>query len=169
MLAKLSGAAAIIVADVQPHRLVQATAAGATSVIHSAEEDVHERVLAETAGRGADAVITACSVPAVQEQAIGLLAPFGRVCFFGGLPKDGSVVRIDTNVIHYKQLLLTGVTGGAPRDYRTALKLIASGRVDIEQVVSHRFATRDIAKAFDVALHQPCMKIVVQQEEIATS
>jgi len=166
MLAGLGGAARVIVVDVQPHRLAQATAVGATSIVNSAAENVQECVFAETAGRGADAVITACSVAAVQEQAIGLLAPFGRVCFFGGLPKDGSVVRIDTKRIHYKQLLLTGVTGGAPRDFRTALKLIATGRVNIGQVVSHRFATADIAKAFDAALNEECMKIVVQQEVV---
>jgi L-iditol 2-dehydrogenase len=164
MLARLSGAARVLVVDVQPHRLAQATAVGATRVVNSAAESAHERVLEETGERGADVVITACSVAAVQEQAIGLLAPFGRVCFFGGLPKDGSVVGIDTNVVHYKQLLLTGVTGGAPRDFRTALKLIASGRVNIGQVVSHRFATADMAAAFDAALNQECMKIVVQQE-----
>ena len=133
MLARL--AARVLVVDVKPSRLSQATEVGATSTLNSAAEVVRDRVMAETAGRGADVVITACSVAAVQEQAIGLLAPFGRVCFFGGLPKDGSLVRLDTNIVHYKQLLLTGVTGGSPRDFRTAMNLIVSGRVNIGKVV----------------------------------
>ena len=41
----------------------------------------------ETDGRGADVVITACPVAEVQSQAVGLLAPFGRLCLFGGLPE----------------------------------------------------------------------------------
>ncbi len=168
MLARLSGAARVLVVDVKPSRLSQAMEVGATSTVNSAAEVVHDRVMAETAGRGTDVVITACSVAAVQEQAIGLLAPFGRVCFFGGLPKDGSLVRLDTNIVHYKQLLLTGVTGGSPRDFRTAMNLIVSGRVNIGKVVSHCFATADLAKAFDVALNQECMKIVVRREEATT-
>jgi L-iditol 2-dehydrogenase len=101
----------------------------------------------------------------VQEQSLGLLAPFGRVCFFGGLPKDGSLVRLDTNIVHYKQLLLTGVTGGSPSDFRTALTLIASGRINIEKIVSHNFPMTDLASAFDLALKGESLKIVVRQEE----
>jgi L-iditol 2-dehydrogenase len=164
-LARLSGAAKVIAVDVQKSRLQKAAEAGATHVIDSAAEDVRERVLVETGGCGANAVITACSVAAVQEQSLGLLAPFGRVCFFGGLPKDGSRVNLDTNIVHYKQLQLTGVTGGSPRDFRIALNLIVSGRVDIEKVISHRFRTADIVKAFDVALNHECMKIVLCKED----
>lgn len=165
MLARWSGASKVIAVDVQASRLAQAAEVGATSTILSTQEDVRERVFGETGGRGANAVITACSVPAVQEQSLGLLAPLGRVCFFGGLPKDGSAVRLDTNIVHYKQLELTGVTGGSPRDFRIALNLIASGCVDVERVVSHRFVTNDLAAAFDVAMNQECMKIVVCREE----
>jgi L-iditol 2-dehydrogenase len=118
-----------------------------------------------TSGRGADVAVTACSIAAVQEQAIELMAPFGRVCFFGGLPKDGSLVRIDSNIVHYRQLILTGTTGGAPRDFRTAMELLAAGRMKIDDVVSHRYATHDMAAAFDTALRGPAMKVVVCREE----
>ena len=164
MLARLSGAAKVIVVDVQPRRLEQAREVGAACTINSTQEDVRERIFAETARRGANAIITACSIPSVQEQALALAAPFGRICFFGGLPKDGSCVRLDTNIVHYKQLILTGVTGGSPRDYRTALSLIDSKRVDISKVVSHFFAVANMAEAFDVALSGECMKIVVRQD-----
>jgi len=163
LVARVRGAAGVIVADVQPERLALAGRLGAAGTVDSAAEDVREHVLAQTAGRGVDVVITACSAAAVQEQSLGLVAPFGRVCFFGGLPKDGSLVKLDTNLIHYKQLLVTGVTGGSPRDFRTAMRLIASGRVDVEQVVSHRFATARMAAAFDAALGRDAMKIVIDR------
>jgi len=163
-LARLRGAAEVLVADLRPERLAMADRLGAAGTIHPGAEDVRQHVLARTAGRGVDVVITACSVPAVQEQSLGLLAPFGRVCFFGGLPKDGSLVTLDTNLIHYKQLLVTGVTGGSPRDFRTAMRLIASGRVDVGQVVSHRFAAAEMAAAFDVALHHDALKVVIDRE-----
>ncbi len=161
MLARLSGAAAVLVADVQPERLEKAAELDATAVVNSTAEDVRERLMHLTAGRGADVVITACSVASVQEQALGLLAPFGRLCLFGGLPKDHAGVRFDTNVIHYRQLVVTGVTGGAPRDFRAALRLLAAGRIPIDRVVSHRFATEAMAAAFDVALGGDAMKVVL--------
>jgi L-iditol 2-dehydrogenase len=165
MLAQCAGAGAVLVVDVQPHRLARAHELGATSTLDAGQEDVPQRVRRATEGRGADVVITACSIASVQEQALELLAPFGRVCFFGGLPRDGSKVFLDTNLIHYKQLQVTGTTGGAPRDFRTALKLVASGRIDLKRVVSHVFPPAEMARAFDTALHQETMKVVMHQEE----
>jgi L-iditol 2-dehydrogenase len=164
MLARLCGAARVIVVDPDPGRLAKATELGATAV-NPSEVDVREFVMRATSGRGADVAVTACSIAAVQEQAIELMAPFGRVCFFGGLPKDGSLVRIDSNIVHYRQLILTGTTGGAPRDFRTAMELLAAGRMKIDDVVSHRYATHDMAAAFDTALRGPAMKVVVCREE----
>jgi 2-desacetyl-2-hydroxyethyl bacteriochlorophyllide A dehydrogenase len=161
MLSRLSGAAIVVVADVQTERLQSAAELGATAVVNSTEEDLRERLMQLTAGRGADVVITACSVAAVQEQALGLLAPFGRLCLFGGLPKDNSCVRFDTNLIHYRQLIVTGVTGGAPRDFRAAMRLLAAGRIPVERVISHRFAQADMAAAFDVAMKGDAMKVVL--------
>jgi 2-desacetyl-2-hydroxyethyl bacteriochlorophyllide A dehydrogenase len=167
LVARHSGAAKVIVADVQPHRLRKAEELGASVVVRSDGENVRQRVLDETGNQGADAVITACSVAAVQEMALELLAPFGRLCLFGGLPKDGSMIRLDSNLIHYKNLLVTGVTGGAPRDFRAAMSLVAAGRVDVRQVISHAFATADMAEAFRVALHEETMKVVITREKVA--
>ncbi len=162
-LARLSGAANVIIADVQPERLEQARAFGPDLIVNSAQEDLREIAMRETGGWGLDAVITACSVPEVQAQALELLAPYGRVCFFGGLPKDRSKVLLDTNLIHYKNLVVTGMTGGAPRDYRLAMSLVASGRIDVTCVISHTFAQDAMAEAFDTALNRPAMKVVIRR------
>jgi len=164
MLARLCGAAALVVVDIDSNRLQRAEELGATAVIDSAVEDVRDRLMRLTDRRGADVVITACSVASVQEQAVGLLAPFGRLCLFGGLPKDASMVRFDTNLIHYRQLIVTGVTGGSPRDFRAAMRLLAAGRIPIDRVVSHRFARADMAQAFEVALKGEAMKVVLVGE-----
>ena len=164
MLANLCGASRVICADVQPARLQLATELGAASVVDASKEDVREHVMDATGGQGADVVITACSVAAVQEQAIGLLAPLGRLCLFGGLPKDGSHVRFDTNLIHYRQLVVTGVTGGAPRDFRAALALIGAGRVPVDRVVSHRFPLLDLAAAYQAAMGGDAMKVVLEAD-----
>jgi len=164
MLARLCGAAKLLVADVRADRLERAAELGATGVIDSEKEDVPDRVMHATGARGADAVITACSVAAVQQQALRLLAPFGRLCLFGGLPGGQSEVALDTNLIHYRQLVVTGVTGGAPRDFRAALRLVAAGRVAIDRVISHRFPMHEAGAAFDAALAGDTLKVVLLQE-----
>ncbi|HOE67054.1 MAG TPA: alcohol dehydrogenase catalytic domain-containing protein [Candidatus Hydrogenedentes bacterium] len=164
MLARHSGAGTVAVIDTQPDRLDQAARVGIEHLIDPGQCDVAETVMRLTEGRGADVIITACSVPAVQEQSLGLLAPFGRVCFFGGLPKDRPCIRVDANLIHYKNLVVTGVTGGAPCHFRTALGLILDGSVDVSSVVSHTFDMNDMASAFEKALHGQAMKVVIQRQ-----
>ncbi len=162
MLARQSGAGKVLVADIQEDRIAQAREAGADDVVNPNREDVGERIVWETDGQGCNVIITACSVPAVQEQALELLAPYGRLCLFGGLPKDRAKVLFDSNLIHYKNLEVTGVTGGAPYDFRLAMKMIESGRIDVGRVISHVFAREDMAEAFDTALNKPAMKIVIR-------
>lgn len=164
LLARHAGASMVIVADLQPHRLARAKELGA-DVVCSGGDDARMRIMEETGGRGADVVITACSVAAVQEQAVALLAPFGRLCLFGGLPKDGSMVRIDSNLVHYRNLIVTGMTGGSPRDFRTAMRLVASGRVDVRRVISHTIPGDALEAAFDTALHEEAMKIVLERTQ----
>jgi threonine dehydrogenase-like Zn-dependent dehydrogenase len=165
MLARLCGAARVLAADPRADRLEHAAELGATAVIDGARDDVRERVMRATGGRGADAIITACSVAAVQQQAIPLLAPFGRLCLFGGLPAGEPPLPLDTNLIHYRQLVVTGVTGGAPRDFHAAMRLVASGRVPLDRVVSHRFPIGQMAQAFNTALGEDTLKVVLWQED----
>jgi len=66
------------------------------------------------------------------------------------------------DLIHYRQLIVTGVTGGSPRDFRAAMRLLAAGRIPIDRIVSHRFARAEMARAFDVALQGKAMKVVLE-------
>jgi len=163
-LAGLSGASRVIVADIRAQRLAAASDLGADVVINSAEDDLAARIQEETAGRGCDVVITACSDASVQAESIGWLAPYGRVCLFGGLPAGESQVCLDTNAIHYKNLLVTGVTGGSLYDFRIAARLIASKRVDAARTVSHVYPLSDMQLAFEEAVRREAMKVVLQQD-----
>lgn len=161
MLCRASGAGRIVAADVRDDRLERARSAGADAVVNSAREDVKARVMAETGGAGADAVITACPAPEAQEQGLDLLAPFGRLCLFGGLPKGSGKVALDTNAIHYRNLTVTGTTGGSVEDYRTAIRLVEAKRVDIGAVISDTFGLKDLAAAYQRAESGPRGKVVM--------
>jgi len=89
-----------------------------------------------TGETGADVVITACPVAAMQTRALELAAVNGRVIFFGGLPKGKSVVPLDTNLIHYKQLLVTGTTRQSLRHFQKTLDLITEGILNVEDLIT---------------------------------
>ncbi len=161
MLCRAAGAGKLIMIDVRQDRLERAAALGCDVLLDPRQEDLVARVRSETEGQGANVVITACPAPEAQTQAVGLLAPFGRLCLFGGLPKSIGSVALDTNAIHYGNFHVTGSTGGAADDYRIALRLVANRRIDLSSVVSHRFALSALQTAYDTALAGAEGKVVL--------
>lgn len=160
MLAKLAGAAQIIVSSRPGPRMDAAKAAGADITVDANEQNLTERVMEVTHGRGADVVITCVSDPAVQTEAVNLLATHGRLNFFAGLGQGGTV-PIDTNRLHYNGLVLTGTTGSSNADYEQALRLVSDGRAAIGQLISRTFGVEDIHKAFSYAASGKGMKAMV--------
>ena len=71
---------------------------------------------------------------------------------------------MDINAIHYKNLQISGTTGGSNRDYRDALQLIETGRVDVRKIISHRMAFADLDKAYEAAFAGADGKVVILQE-----
>jgi L-iditol 2-dehydrogenase len=161
MLTRIAGAARLIVIDPLDDRLRRAVELGCDVAINPMQDDVEERIRYETEGRGVDVVITACPVPEVQSQAVGLLAPYGRVCLFGALPRGSGCVPLDSNAIHYGNFLVTGSTGGSALDYRTALRLIAGKRVDLSAVISNVYSLSELDTAYRTALGGAAGKIVL--------
>ena len=86
-----------------------------------------QAVLELTGGRGADVIITAAASGQAQEQALQMVAPQGRISFFGGLPKDRPTITLDSNVVHYKELTIKGANGSSPAHNKEALAMIADG------------------------------------------
>ncbi len=164
MLCRIAGAARLIVIDPLDERLRRAQELGGDVAINPTQDDVSERIRRETEGRGADVVITACPVAEVQSQAVGLLAPYGRLCLFGALPRGSSSVPLDTNAIHYGNFLVTGSTGGSALDYRIALRLLAGKRVDLTAVISNVYSLGELEAAYRTAVAGAAGKIVLLAE-----
>jgi L-iditol 2-dehydrogenase len=155
------GASKIVLIQRSSRRLEQARFTGADVLVNSSLEDPVQRVLDETAGRGADAVIVACASGEAQEQAIRMVAKRGNVNLFGGLPKGSPSIQFDSNLIHYKESSVTGTHGGSNRHCRIALEMISSGRIQAERYVSYRFALSDFHEALKTAEEKRGLKVFV--------
>lgn len=159
MLARLAGARRIIVSDLVATRLQLAASLGADVTV-GPDDDVETIVRAETSGRGADVVFTTVSSPEVQSEAVRLLAPMGRLNLFAGLP-PGTTAALDTNLVHYRALTVTGTTGSSYADYDAAMRVVGEGRVDLEAIASATFSVERIHDAIDHAASGAGMKPVI--------
>lgn len=162
MLAKLSGAGVVIVCDIMDEKLQRAQELGADHIINPQRSDPKTAILALTQAQGADVVVTACPVHSVQEQAIEVAAPFGRICFFGGLPHKDPKITINSNLIHYRNLIVTGVTGGSNADYKRGLKLLVGKKINLMAVVSATYRLSQAAEAFETALTGRALRIILK-------
>lgn len=123
--------------------------------------NLKEELMKETKGAGADAVITACPVPQMQSLAVELAALGGRVIFFGGVAADKEPVNINTNLVHYKQLILSGTTRASLIQYRKTLRYISSGILDVKPLVTAHFPLKEIHTAIDMARRGQGLKNII--------
>ena len=161
-LARLKGAKCVIVSEPNLERAALATQMGADRVVVPTEEDLDIVVKAESGGRGADVVIVAAPVHAAQEQALLLAGIGGRINFFGGLPKDRPSIQFDSNLVHYKELLVTATTACSTYDCLRAVEIVNSGRVELADLVSSRFPLAQAAAAFSAAQDRKTLKVVLE-------
>lgn len=113
--------------------------------------DIQEALRRETDGSGFDVIITACPVPSVQAMAVELATLEGRVIFFGGVPKDKEPVGLNTNLIHYKQLKVSGTTRASVLQYRKTLAYLSEGVLDVSSLVTKHFPLECIGEALSLA------------------
>lgn len=162
MLARLRGASRVIVSEVQPARLEQALEAGADRVVNALEENLAAVLMEESHGEGADAIIVAAPAHRAQEEALALAAIGGRINFFGGLPKDRPTINFNSNLVHYKELRVTGTTACSTDDCWRAAAIVNSGSIDLTHLVSERFALSETLEALATAESQTALKVVIE-------
>jgi L-iditol 2-dehydrogenase len=161
-ISRMAGAGKVIVNDINPERLEMAKKLVPDIIPIGGDVELRSEIMTLTGGTGADVVITACPVPEVQPMAIMLAAVEGRVIFFGGLPKDRSVVPLDTNVMHYRQLTVTGTTRQSLRQFKTTLDLIADGVIQVENLITSKHSIDEAETAIHNAAQATGLKSLVE-------
>ncbi|WP_149204262.1 alcohol dehydrogenase catalytic domain-containing protein [Actinotalea subterranea] len=162
-LARARGAARVLLVELSRSRLdLAASVVNPDAAICASDTDPVEAVRALTDGVGATVVITAAASGAAQEQALQMLAPQGRVSFFGGLPKDKPTITLDSNLVHYRELTIVGANGSSPEHNRQALAHIADGSVPVADLITHRLPLDRVAEGIEVVRSGTGIKVTVE-------
>jgi len=159
-LSLLAGARAVIVSDPSAPRRAVASNFGAHITVDPTAEDLSSIVSEVTGGLGVDSVIICIGLPRLVNNALNMARQGGRVNIFAGLAGKGWA-EIESNLIHYKELEVTGSANSRRADYQTALQLIESGRIKVEAMVTDRFPLRSAHAALDKAASGEGIKVAV--------
>jgi L-iditol 2-dehydrogenase len=94
------------------------------------ERDLKSFIGGLTGGRGADDVIVAVGSGSAIESAQTVCGRGAVLNLFGGLKKGEDIVGLDSGIVHYREINVTGSSGGSPWDIRRALELMAAGEIE---------------------------------------
>lgn len=165
LLAEWLGAERIIVVERLEHRarrLREHTDEERTSALAiDSSFSLARAVAEETEGRGVDVMLTATPEIRVNSHLLDLLSPGGRVSIFSGPRLEDSKEPIDLQGIHYRELTLSGAYGCSSRQNREAVRLLASGEIRAEWIVTKRTSLDRIEDAFRHSSERSGLKSVI--------
>ena len=160
--AKIMGAERIIAIETVPERIALAKKAGATDIVDFAKEDVYERILEISKGKGADSVIDCVGMeasgahgiagmldavkekllPAERTTALDQAIKAVRGCGVVSVPGVyGGPVSVDMGSIVQKGLTMRSGQTHVKRYLAPLTKLIQDGKIDTTSLISHRSTT----------------------------
>ena len=157
---KAAGATRLLVSEPDELRRSQAQRRGAQTV-DPGQTSAAAWANDLTGGAGADVVFVCVGAAEAVGEAMAAAGPGGTVNVFGGL-SGGTTISVDAKRVHYDEVTLTGSFGFAPEHFRTALAMLASGRLNVEGIITHEFGLDDAASAFETAAAGKCLKAVIR-------
>jgi L-iditol 2-dehydrogenase len=143
--ARALGAAQVVVTDLNPHRLQLARELGATGVLDARTQPVAE------AGLEPDVLLECSGHPGATVEGIRAVARAGRVVLVG---MGGDELPLPLSRVQEYELTVTGTFRYA-HTWPAAIALAASGRVELDRLVTGRYGLDQVEEALTVARTDP--------------
>lgn len=122
-----------IAIDLDEEKLEIARAAGATDLIHTKRDNLHERLTDITGGFGPDVMIEAIGLPDTFRAAVEEVAFTGRVVYIGYAKQP---VAYETKLFVQKELDILGSRNALPDDFREVISMLEAGKFPVDRAVS---------------------------------
>lgn len=158
--ARLKGASKIIVADVNEFRLNIAKKLGADVVINPLKTRLSEVVSQETENNGADITFEAVGFGETFRNAVSATKTGGHIVVVGNLEKN---IEFDLQELVSRELTFTG-SYASSGEFRDTIELVASGKINVEPLISDIMPLKEGAQAFDRLLkaEEDLLKIILE-------
>lgn len=149
IVSRALGAGQVMAADIVPYRIEAAKKFGADINI-----------------RKADLVIVCTGAESALRQALGSVERGGVILFFAPTG-PGITIPISINDLFFRNdITLTTSYAGSPADYRDALELISRGRVNVKDMITHRFGLAETGRGFQlVAKARESIKVIIEPQK----
>ena len=155
--------AEIIMIDPDQNRLDVAKTFGATQTINGSQENVFEKLMSLTEGKGVDVAIEAVGIPETFELCTEIIVPGGHVANIGVHGKSATL-HLETlwakNITITTRLVDTVTTP-------MLLKTVQSNKLQPSRLITHHFKLSDVLAAYDTfgnAAKEKALKVILTNE-----
>ena len=142
----------VVATDLMPTRLRLAKAFGAHTALRGDVKNLTERLARLTRGRGLDAAVVAVPVDALVTQALALVRGAGQVLLFAHT-KRGAALPLDLATVCVDEKDLIGSYSSDITIQAEVARLVFSRRMDVRQLITHRFPLEQTAAGVALAAH----------------
>jgi L-iditol 2-dehydrogenase len=120
-----------------------------------------------TGGRGADAVILATNARGLVEQALQISRPGAKILLFAQTSAKERIEVVGADICVGERTLFGSYSADVDLQSESA-RLVFSGELPLEQLISHRMPLTEIRRGIDIATHPNAnsLKVVVHPQEL---
>ncbi len=164
-LARSLGAKHIFATDIADARLTAAKKFGANHAIN-AKDYTPEILKSLNDGYLADFVIICAGTKSAFEQGLRSVERGGTVLIFAAAGKD-ELLPVPTNDIFWRsEVTILSSYAGSPDDHREALAKISSHKINVRDMITHRFGLKDTGLGFKlVSEAKDSIKVIIKPQE----
>lgn len=148
--------------DMDKERLAVAKKLGIDFAVNVSEENIHEVIDKLTNGMGADVVYDCTGSGFAINSGLKCLKKMGSLVQLG-LTKQN--IDIEYGLLTQRELSIIGTFGHRWKSWDAAIKLIEQGKINVSDLITHRFTLEEWEKAFEVAEKQQGIKLLFHPKD----
>lgn len=158
----------VVATDAMPERLALSTRLGAFESHDPRRVDIPSRMKELTSARGADLVVVAVSAKGVVDEAVRATRPGGTILLFAQTSDTERIELSGADICKHERTLLGCYSASIDLQAESA-RLVFSGELPVEELVSHRLPLSEIQRGIEIALKPAgqSLKVMVQPQRIA--
>ena len=145
-LAKFKGVKNIVVADINSYRLELAKKFGADHALN-AKDNLPEKLREVNGGRLADQVVVCTGATSAAMAALDCVESGGAILFFA-VPDPSVKLPVPINQFWRNEITMRTSCGAAPADLEDSLRVLATGRLNVKDMITHRLSLSEAQEGF---------------------
>ncbi len=155
------GVQKLMIADINEFRLQKAKECGIEGTVNTSAPNFREQISAFFGPEGPGLVIDCAGVNTTMDLGIELIRQGGSIAVIGVFPGK---ISMDINLTQEKELTIIGTARYVIEDFRTAIKLIEAGKINLQPLITHRFPFENYMRAYKQIeeMGDKTMKVIVQ-------